>query len=210
MTSEPNENLQPTPIIDSDHPEIKRRAWQLTENLPDTTARMKALFYYVRDEIRYNPYVPKYLPEHFRASRTLAQGLGYCVAKAVLLIALARAAGIPARLRMARIRNHRASAKIVNWMGSNVFNQHGYAELYHRGRWIKATPAFDLSMCQQLGLTPVEFDGTHDAVFAALTPEGQPQIEYLEDYGPVPDVPVANIRQMMIDIFGVVDPEPPK
>lgn len=207
---EPDSNLQPTPIIDSDHPEIQRKARELTADRPDTTARLTALFYFVRDGIKYNAYVPKYLPEHFRASNTLAAGQGYCVPKAVLLIALTRAAGIPARLGMARIRNYRASEKIVKWMGGNIFHWHGYAELYNEGKWVKATPAFDIGMCRQLGLTPVEFDGRHHAVFASHTPDGQPQIEYLEDYGPFPDVPVDSIRQMIIDIFGVVDPELPR
>jgi transglutaminase-like putative cysteine protease len=210
MPAETDAYLQPTAIIDSDHPAIQRKARQLTENQADTTAKLKALFYFVRDEIKYNPYVPKYLPEHFRASNTLAQGKGYCVSKAVLLIALTRAIGTPARLGMAQIRNHLASEKIVNWMGTNIFHWHGYAELFNNGRWVKATPAFDINMCQQLRLTPVEFDGMNNAVFSAYNPDGQPQIEYLKDYGPYPDVPVENIRQMLIDMFGEVDPTPPE
>jgi transglutaminase-like putative cysteine protease len=58
----------------------------------------------VRDEIKYNMYTPKFLPEHFLASNILAKNEGYCVQKAVLLVALARAAGIPAGLGFAKIR----------------------------------------------------------------------------------------------------------
>lgn len=210
MSADTNSYLEPTPIMDSDHPEVRRKARELTENQPDTTAKLKALFYFVRDGIKYNPYVPKSLPEHFRASRVLAQGEGYCVSKAVLLIALSRAIGVPARLHMARIQNHLASEKIVKWMGTNIFHWHGYAELLNDGRWVKATPAFDIGMCRKLRLTPVEFDGEHDAVFAAYNLDGKPQIDYLKDHGVYLDVPVDDIRQMMLDLFGVLDPEFPK
>ena len=43
-------------------------------------------------------------------SATLARGYGFCVNKAVLLAALARAVGIPARLGFADVRNHLSSA----------------------------------------------------------------------------------------------------
>jgi len=46
---------------------------------------------------------------------------GYCVQKAVLLVALARAAGIPARLRFAEIRSHLTAPEIVEKRGSNLF-----------------------------------------------------------------------------------------
>ncbi len=42
--------------------------------------------------------------EDFKASRVLEWGKGYCVQKAVLLEALARAAGIPSRLAFEKIR----------------------------------------------------------------------------------------------------------
>ncbi|MGB2885326.1 MAG: transglutaminase-like domain-containing protein, partial [Dehalococcoidia bacterium] len=97
--------LEPTFTFDADSEAIQEKARELTGELEDAVEKAKALFYFVRDEISYNIYVKKHMPEHFRASNTLARGKGYCVQKAVLLVALARAAGIPARLGCAKIRN---------------------------------------------------------------------------------------------------------
>ena len=105
------EYLKPTAAIDCDTRSIKEKAQELTNRQEKITEKAKRLFYFVRDEIKYDPYSPRYLPEHYRASTILDRGGGYCVQKAVLLAALARAAGIPARLRFANIRNHLHSGK---------------------------------------------------------------------------------------------------
>lgn len=147
----------------------------------------------MRDEIKYNPYVPRYLPEHFRASETLVRREGFCIQKAVLLIALSRAIGIPARPRFAIIRNHLLPKKMAEILEGNVLPDHGYAELFLDGKWVKATPAFDLEMCQKNQLTPVEFDGKNDAKFHSHTKDGKLHIEYLFDRGHYEDVPLDKV-----------------
>jgi transglutaminase-like putative cysteine protease len=191
--------LQPTFTFDSDSEPIREQALQLTEGLADPVEKAKALFYFVRDGISYNLYVKKHLPEHFQASSTLLRGKGYCVQKAVLLVALARAAGIPARLGCAKIRNHLVPQKVLDILKSNVFPWHGYAELYLDGKWVKATPAFDLKMCQDNKLVPVEFDGRSNAMFPRYSQEGKPHIEYLLDRGPYDDIPLEEIRKALIE-----------
>ncbi len=191
--------LEPTPTFDSDSMSIKDKARELIHGLEDDVEKAKALFYFVRDGIDYNLYVPKHMPEHFKASNTLARGKGYCVQKAVLLIALARASGIPVRLCCAKIRNHLVPAKVIEILKSDVFPWHGYAELYLDGKWVKATPAFDLQMCQDNGLIPVEFDGRNDAKFPSHNTEGKPHVEYLLDRGPFDDVPLDEIRKALIE-----------
>jgi transglutaminase-like putative cysteine protease len=98
------EYLKPTPVIDCDSPSIQEKTRDLTKGREDIIA--KSLFYFVRDNIKYNMHVPKSLSEDFRASNTLSRGEGYCVQKAVLLAALARVAGIPAGLGFVRLRNN--------------------------------------------------------------------------------------------------------
>jgi transglutaminase-like putative cysteine protease len=185
--------LAPTATIDCDSNSIQEKARDLTKGQEDTITKAKSLFYFVRDEIKYNPYLPKYLPEHFRASNTLSRGEGYCVQKAVLLVASARAAGIPARLGFAKIRNNLMPKKLVEVMGTDVFPYHGYASLYIEGRWVKATPAFDLRMCQKNRIIPVEFDGKNDAIFHSHNQDGNLHIEYLLDRGYYDDVPLDEI-----------------
>ena len=121
----------------------------------------------MRDNIAYDPRVPFYLPEHYAASTILKNGRGYCVQKACLLYAVGRAAGIPSRLGFADIRNHGASPEIVEMMGCDIFAYHGYTEFFLNGRWIKATPAFNMAVFEKHNIAPVEFDGRNDAVFPA-------------------------------------------
>ncbi|MCK4331944.1 MAG: transglutaminase domain-containing protein, partial [Dehalococcoidia bacterium] len=138
--------LRPTPTFDCDNDSIKGKAQNLTKGQEKVADKAKSLFYFVRDEIKYNIYVLSDLPEYYRASRILEVGEGFCIQKAVLLATLARAVSIPTRLHLAAIRNHLTPDKLKELMGTNLFPSHGYAELYIEGKWVKATPAFDLKM----------------------------------------------------------------
>lgn len=196
----------PTPIFDCDNQTIKTTALQLTYNCKNDKEKAIALFYFVRDQISYSLYAKKHLPEHFKASTTLERRNGYCVQKAVLLITLARSIKIPARLGCAKIRNHLVPQKMLNILKSDIFPWHGYADLYLNEKWIKATPAFDLRMCNENGFIPVEFDGCNNAMFPSHNKEGKPHIEYLLDRGPFDDIPLDHIRKALIERH-MLDPE---
>jgi transglutaminase-like putative cysteine protease len=185
--------LRPSPTIDSDNDSIKQKAVALTKSEQTAADKAKRLFYWVRDIIKYNPLVPLEIFEDYRASKTLKRGEGFCVEKAAVLAALARAVGIPARLHLADIRNHLVSDRLREVMGTNLFSYHGYTELYINGTWVKATPAFDLKMCQANRIVPVEFDGKNDAIFHSHNLDGQLHIEYVADHGCRVDVPVDEI-----------------
>ena len=172
--------LRPTPVIDCDHPSIREKSENLTRGQDDFSEKAKSLFYFVRDEIRYNFYPPSFAPEElFRASHTLFVGEGFCIPKAILLAALARAAGIPAALGFADIINHLLSGKAMEFMGTNLLRLHGYVVLFLEGKWVKATPAFDLKMCEENRLIPVEFDGKSDAMLPSHDRDGRVHIEYV-------------------------------
>jgi transglutaminase-like putative cysteine protease len=203
--------LRPTFVVDCDSPSIKEKSGNLTEDHEDNIRKAQSLFYFVRDEIKYNLYVSRSLPEHFRASNTLSGGDGYCVQKAVLLVALARAAGIPAGLGFARIRNNLLPEKTLNLLGTNILPFHGYAEFYLNGKWVKATPAFDLKLCERNRIIPVEFDGVSDAIFHPYNRDGKLHIEYLKDLGrQYEDLPLDKLHEALIKTFGKIDFEPPK
>ena len=123
------------------------------------------LYYAVRDEILYDPYTLSCDPIEYRASTILARRRGFCVQKAVLLSALARAAGIPARLGFATVTNHLASRKLMQFIGTHVFVFHGYTELWLDQRWVKVTPAFNRELCRKYRVAPLEFNGRDDALF---------------------------------------------
>jgi transglutaminase-like putative cysteine protease len=185
--------LRPTEVIDSDNPEIIRFARETVGDASDPVEQAKRLFYQVRDTIAYDPRTPFFLPEHYRASYVLKAGRGYCVPKACLMCAAARALGIPARLGLADIRNHGASGQLVEMMGCNLFTYHGFAELYLNGKWVKATVAFDLPIFQRHNVAPAEFDGAHDAVYPAHTLSGEPYVEYVRYHGSYADLPLDDL-----------------
>ena len=193
-----NQHLKPTFFIDSDVESVKEKALGLTEGVKGEKEKAKRIFYFVRDEIKYNALSPRSSPETFRASYVLSKREGYCVQKAVLLVALACAANIPARLRFAEVRNHLIPRKLLKIRGTNVFAYHGYTDLYIEGMWIKATPTFDLKACQKAGLIPVEFDGEHDAMVHPYTRDGRHHFEYITDRGYYDDVPFREIQEASI------------
>lgn len=182
--------LNCTYTIDCEEESIKEKAQILTTHKETTVDRARALFYFVRDEIKYNPYVPLYTLEDNKASATLQRGEGYCVQKAILLAALARASGIPTKLGFADIRNYILPKKIADAMrGENLFIYHGYVAFYLDRKWVKATPAFDLKMCKKNLIIPVDFDGRSDAQFHRNNREGKLHIEYVRDHGYFNDLP---------------------
>jgi len=148
-----------------------------------------ALYYGVRDGIAYNPYVFKADPKSFSASDCLAAGESYCIPKAVLLGALCRLNGIPSRLGLADVKNHLSSPALIEWLRSDVFVMHGYIELFLEGKWVKATPAFDASLCKKLGVSPLEFNGQDDSIFHEFNGDGDKHMEYLKEHGTFEDVP---------------------
>jgi len=96
------------------------------------------------------------------------------------LTALARSVGIPARLGFADIRNHLAPKNLIEIMETNMFVYHGYSELWLNEKWVKATPAFNVEMCNKFDLKPVEFNGVTDAVFHERNEKGDLHIEYIK------------------------------
>lgn len=193
-----NDYLVTSFFIDWDAAPIREKSGELTANIKEPREKAIRIFYFVRDDIRYNVYSPRSSDEDFKASHMLARGEGYCVQKAVLLVALARAAGIPARLRFAEIRIHHTAKSIAEKRGSNVFPYHGLTDLYVEGNWVKATPTYDLGYCRKAGIAPVEFDGKGDALLPLDTLDGRLNIEYVQDRGFFDDLPLDEIRKASV------------
>lgn len=187
--------LSPGSYIDSDHPAVISFANRVSADRPDPAQKAIALFYAVRDGWRYNPYHIDLRPEAMRASSLLQKNSGYCIEKANLLAAAARALNIPARLGFANVRNHIGTEKIERLLKTDILVFHGYTELFIEGRWVKATPAFNRTLCEKLNVSPLEFDARNDAVFQQFAADGTRFMEYLLDYGNFADLP----REKFID-----------
>ena len=196
--------LQPTYFINADHPEVKALAEKLTKDAGDETEKAKRIFYFVRDRIFYNPYAPFEKREDYQAHVILRRGEGFCIQKAIVLAALARACGIPSRLRLADIRNHLVPPKLAEMMETDIFYFHGYDELFLGGNWIKVTPTFDTRMCERLGLIPVEFDGKRPALFHSHTRDGHLHVEYVRQRGHFADFPYEEVMKGFNELYGEI------
>lgn len=179
----------PTFFIDSDHENIIAFSSRHAGDSNDPVKKAVSIFYAVRDRIRYDPYDIPIDKEGFKASRVLAKGSGFCVSKAVLLAACLRAQSIPARLGFADVKNHLTTPKLKAKMGTDLFKWHGYTDVFLEEQWVKATPTFNLSLCLNFGVKPLEFDGRQDSVFHSFDTDGRRHMEYVEDHGHFADLP---------------------
>ncbi|KAB2913256.1 MAG: transglutaminase family protein [Hyphomicrobiaceae bacterium] len=190
--------LAPGVYIDSDNPAVVAFAERATR-ASHGIDRVIRLYQAVRDDIAYEAYLDFDDPSTYRASAVLQAGKGFCVGKAALLAACARAQGIPARVGYADVRNHMTSRRLYERMKSDVFMWHSYTDLYINNKWVKATPAFDRKLCERVGVQPLAFDGTSDSLFQPYSPSGRRHMEYLRDRGTFTDVPfdliVADFRR---------------
>lgn len=176
-------------LIDSGDASVQEFARKASAGAGDDVSRAVKLYYAVRDEILYDPYCSGEERRYFRASDCLRAKRGFCIPKAALLAAAARSIGIPARVAYADVRNHLSTKKLLELMGGDLFIWHSFTELCLEGRWVKATPAFNLSLCQRLGVHPLEFDGRNDSLFHEFDRGGRRHMEYVRDRGNYPDVP---------------------
>lgn len=188
--------LSPTPFIDTDHPAVTAYARTHGGDQLDPVARAVALYYAVRDDIRYDPYGIELSVAGLNASGVLARGRGWCVNKAVLLAAVCRASGLPARLGYADVRNHLSTERLRQTMQTDAFYYHGYTAILLEGRWVKATPAFNLSLCEKFRLKPLEFDGREDSIYHPFDLAGNRHMEYLAFRGEHADVPLDDMRRV--------------
>lgn len=185
--------LRPTAIIDSDHPEVQEFAGSLAAQGDTAVQTAVRLYVAVRDGIWYDPYSPFHLPEHYRPSFVLRRKRSFCVPKASLLCALGRSCGIPTRVGFATVRNHLATRRLLEYLGSDLFVYHAFVEFFLEGKWVKAAPAFNRELCQRRGVPPLEFNGREDSLFHAYDMEKRKYMEYVDYHGTYADIPVETI-----------------
>jgi len=183
------EYLRPTWFIDSETTVVRELAERTVRGITGDVDKAIALYYAIRDGVRYDPYAMSADREQYRASTVAKLPAAYCIQKSILLAAVARAVAVPSRLGFADVRNHLTSKKLRETMGSDLFVFHGYTELRLDGRWVKSTPAFNLSLCQRFGVLPLEFDGRHDSIFHPFDAENRRHMEYVRTHGSFAEFP---------------------
>lgn len=202
MNSSLAQYLQATEIIDFHHPTVKAFVHKRIQGASTPRQQAVKLYYSVRDEIRYDPYSIDLSVKGLRASTTLENGRGWCVPKAALLAACCRSLGIPVKLGYADVRNHLSTARMREQMKTDIFLWHGYATILLDGKWVKATPAFNIELCHRFQLKPLEFDGTCDSIYHPFDLLGNRHMEYLRDRGEFADVPLDQIIKDFYRTYG--------
>ncbi len=185
--------LQPGTFVDSDHEAVIAFAHRAGGEDGSDLEKAVRLYYAVRDEFRYDPYSVEMTEIGMKGSTVLERGNGFCMTKSALMAAACRALGIPARLGFADVRNHLATKRMLELMGTDLFVYHGYVEIYLEGKWVKATPVFNLSLCEKFGTLPLEFDGRNDSIFHPFDAAGNRHMEYVTDHGIFADTPLDDI-----------------
>lgn len=204
--------LSPGEYVDSDHPAVREVAATVTGSAAE---KARALYYEVRDSIAYSTLpvgragsMGDYLrdPETYRASSVLTAGSGYCVSKAALYTALCRAAGIPAKVAFADVRNHHITGwRLRKALGTNLFAWHGYSEILLGDRWVTVTLMFSGSLCERLGVAPAEFDGRSDALLQPVDHKGRRFFSYGTRHGSFHDVPADFLTSEMPRLYPGLD-----
>ncbi|MGB0170550.1 MAG: transglutaminase-like domain-containing protein [Flavobacteriales bacterium] len=184
-----SEGIQSDEVFDFANPLVSRTIRDLCRS-DDLGDNLASWYCFVRDSIRYDPYAIELEARALSASRTLNRGSGHCIHKSVLFVAGLRALGVPARLGLARVRNHLATEKLERRLGTDVLVPHGYAAHWNGKRWVKSTPVFNRELCERLGTQPLAWSAEEDRLFQPTDANGSQFMEYLEDYGLFAEVPL--------------------
>lgn len=119
--------------IDWKHPDILKKAKELSGGVSDKEEIAKSCFLFVRDENKHS-WDYQMNPVTCKASDVLKFGTGYCYAKSHLLAALLRANGIPAGLCYQRLTISDNQAPFcLHGLNAVYLEKHGWYRMDARG-----------------------------------------------------------------------------
>jgi transglutaminase-like putative cysteine protease len=201
MDSDLHRLTRPTEYLDHESPTVRAfvdKTLSATDAKTDIDKAI-ALYYAVRDGIRYEVYGADLSRSGLRASSIIEAGFGFCVHKSIVYAAAVRSVGIPSRLVYGDVRNHLASARLRELVGGDVFRYHSLTSVHLDGKWVKATPVFNKLLCRLYKIAPLTFDGRSDSLYHPYDDLGRRHMEFLQMHGDFDDVPyeqvVGGIRQ---------------
>ena len=105
--------------IDHEHPDIVKKAKELTDGIEDEWEKVIAIFEFIRDKIVYNfaPVIEN--ATDWKASSVLKQKNGMCHQKSNLQVALFREVGIPAALTYQSVVDYPLLKLVLNRIANN-------------------------------------------------------------------------------------------
>jgi len=126
-----NQYLGATPLIDSDHPDVRAVSMGIAAHAGSQRDVAVAIHDFVRDHVLFGFTA---MPHEMKASEVLECRRGFSLTKGALLVAMLRAAGIPARLRFMEISSDLVRGILVTY---SPFIAHCIAEVWLGGCWIR-------------------------------------------------------------------------
>lgn len=183
--------LAATPFLDYNAAAVQAFiAHIVPPHVRDKRAQAIALYYGVRDQIRYDVYDAAMDVTGLRASSVVNAASGMCIHKSLLYCATLRSIGVPARLWFADVSNHLSSPRLREYVGGDIFHFHCLVELCLDGEnWLKATPVFNGQLCRLYKMIPLEFDGYHNSMHHPFDELGNKYMEFVNQYGSFDDLP---------------------
>lgn len=166
------EYLKGTYIIDLDSEVVRKTTREVIDGSKTPKEAAIRIFYFVRDEIKY-----ALTPQLEKASAVIKRRTGYCVSKATAMVAMLRAANIPARYHFASLKKESVKGlmgRIGYWFMPKTIPGHSWAEIYLNGKWIEAEITLDKELHQvmkkkKIGMyekedveLEIDWDGEHD------------------------------------------------
>ncbi len=123
-------------LADYNHPIVRSKARELTNNQISIRDKVTAIFQYVRDNVKFG--FPKE-GDFVKASKTIEYGYGQCNTKGTLFIALCKSIGIESRIHFSLIKKDIQKglfSGIAFWLMPKYIS-HSWAEVKIDGKWIK-------------------------------------------------------------------------
>jgi len=180
----------PTYFFDYKTTKIQKLINEFKVNTLDDVQKTKLVYLKIRDDWRYNPYNISFSKENYKASYIASKNEGHCIDKSTLLITCLRGLNIPARIQLAKVKNHIGVERFVEKYGTNEISPHGMVSVFLNNKWIKLSPAFNKELCFKCNVDPLDFDGINDSIFQEFDKSGKSFMEYIEDYGHFEDLPL--------------------
>jgi transglutaminase-like putative cysteine protease len=196
--------LKSTYYFDYETDEIQKLIQEFKVDSLSNKEKAKQIYLKIRDNWRYNPYRISLSKQNYKASVISKKTETHCIDKSILLIACLRGLQIPAKIHLAKVKNHIGVERLVEKFGTNEISPHGMVSVFLDEKWLKVSPAFNKELCLKCNVAPLEFDGENDSVFQEFDNLGNEFMEYLEDYGTFEDVPMDFIIKNFKDNYPII------
>lgn len=141
---------------------------------------VERFFQYVRDHITYYPQ-----GKPSKASEALVCGIGNSKAKACLLAAMCRIAGIPAGISIQQVQDMKSTVPDKK----NSLKRHAIVRVYLEGQWLKLDPSLDWRFAYGRDFIAPSFNGNQDVLLPEKDWNGEDNYKIIEESAIYNDIP---------------------